>query len=288
MDIISNPVYGIKLYRDGLYKVVKYFSRLCRLPSDSESDKADGKYEQALSRAKSVIYQVAVCNDWDYFCTFTIDPKKFDRYSFSPFYKAFTQWIRDYRKKYLCKIEYCLIPEQHEDGAWHLHGFMRGIPSDHLSSFVPGIHPQRLCNGDYLNWGRCSDKFGFCSLGRIKDPMRCASYVTKYVTKDLLRSNNGYGAHLYMCSIGLRRAVSLGYVCSSSAFLDRFISYVGKFCGSGWACGVSWRDMFPLIDIWKIPELPYPEIDYGPEELDSSEYVVDFYEQLNIAGWCSG
>lgn len=292
---VGNPIYGIKFYREGRYKIVKYLSsRSLGLPKDPFSDSGsddredDGKYAQAYSRAKSVIFQIAICNDWDYFCTFTIDRTKYDRYNFKPFYKAFTQWLRDYRKKYQCRIEYCLIPEQHEDGAWHLHGFMRGIPQSHLTSFVPGVHPKKLVEGGFLNWGAASSKFGFCSLDRIRDPERTASYATKYITKDLLRSNNSYGAHIYMCSLGLRRALSLGYVCTANCYLDRFISHVGQFCGTGWALNVSWSSLIPLIDIWQIPELPLPEIDYGPEELDQTQYVVDFFEQLNIAGWSNG
>lgn len=290
---VGNPIYGIKFYREGRYKIVKYLSSRSRLPRDSFSDsrsddREEGKFAQAYSRARSVIFQVGICNDWDFFCTFTIDPAKFNRYDFKPFYKAFTQWIRDYRKKYSCKIEYMFIPELHEDGAWHLHGFIRGIPESHLSLFVRGIHPKKLVDGGYLNWGAVSLKFGYCSLGRIRSHDRTASYVTKYITKDLLRSNNTYGAHIYMCSLGLRRAISLGYVCTASCYLDRFISHVGQFCGTGWALDVSWSSLIPLIDIWQIPELPLPEIDYGPEELDQTQYLVYFFEQLNIAGWSNG
>ncbi len=286
---VSSPVYGIKYYTPSRYKIIKYSSfRGCRLPADPHTaleDRQDGKFAQAYSRARSVIFQVAICNDWDYFCTFTIDPSKYDRYSFKPFYKAFTQWLRDYRKKYCCRIEYLLIPELHKDDAWHLHGFIRGIPSDHLSEFVSGIHPQDLVDGGYRNWGRYSSAFGFCSLAPLRDHVRAAGYVTKYITKDLLRSNSSYGAHLYMCSIGLKRAVSLGYVCSSNAYLESLIDYRGQFASSGWAVDVSWSDIIPLIDVWCTAPVSSPSFDYG-EDIDHSFF--DFYEQLNIAGWCNG
>ena len=105
-----NPTYSIKYFRPGMYKVVKFHRGFApHLPSDrevlEERGEEGGKYSQAISRAKSVIYQVAVCNDWEWFVNFTIDPKKYDRYSFGPFYKKFTQWLRDYRKKYGCKIK---------------------------------------------------------------------------------------------------------------------------------------------------------------------------------------
>lgn len=292
MAFVGSPTYSVKYYREGLYKLIKFKNGLCpRLPDDSkvlDDDRGEeGKFSQSISRAKSVIYQVAVCNDWEWFVTFTIDPNKFDRYDFRPFYKVFTQWIRDYRKKYGCRIEYILIPEQHQDGAWHMHGLMRGIPADHVSKFIPGIHPQKLVDKDYRNWGRAGARFGFCSMDFIHDPMKVAGYVTKYITKDLLQSNNRFGAHLYMCSIGLRRAVQLGYVYGSQLALDRYISNDGQFCSTGWIDDRSWDFVLPWLCSDSLPDFPvFIDVDDSGSIDDS---FVEFDNlQLHIAGWASG
>lgn len=267
--------YSVKKYRDDYYKIIRFSSPRCpRLLSDSQlvddREEVEGKFSQSISRAKSVIYQVAVCNDWDYFCTFTINKENFDRYDFKPFYKAFTQWLRDYRKKYKCKIEYLLVPEQHQDGAWHLHGLMRGIPSDHLSLFVPGLHPQKLVDGRYLNWGRASTRFGFCSLDTIRDPMAVAGYVTKYITKDLLESNNRFGAHLYFCSIGLRRAVSMGFIYGRFAELDSRLSNFGHFCDTGWVTTEDWTFWF---DYFSDPMESLEPLDTFSWDIEDEEYL---------------
>lgn len=252
MTYTGCPQYSVKYYTDDLYKLVKFnrplmprqsekVSREC--PNERALDES-GKYYSAISRAKSTIYQIGVCNDWPFFCTFTIDPDKWNRYEFAPFYKAFTQWIRDYRKKYKCKIEYCFVPERHKDDAWHLHGFIRGIPMSHLSKFVRFKHPQELVDGNFLNWEACSEKFGYCSLGFIKSSLGAAAYVTKYITKDLLRCNSSYGAHLYMCSIGLRRAVSLGYVYGEHSRLDAMLTEKGTFCQTGWVKSVEYGPLW--------------------------------------------
>lgn len=293
MAFCGSPTYSVKFYRDGLYKLIKFKRCLtARLPEDREqgSDRVEGKYAQAISRAKSVIYQVAVCNDWDFFVTFTIDRTKFDRYEFKPFYKSFSQWIRDHRKKYGSKIEYLLIPEQHEDGAWHMHGFMRGIPQDQLSRFVLGVHPQRLCKDEFWNWGLASKKFGYCSLSEIRDPMGCAAYACKYVTKELLETNTRFGAHLYMCSIGLRRAVRLGYVYGSFLALDRYLSDDNEFTRTGWVRNVPWHYFFEWIHPDSIPHLPdFPDF-YDIQVDDGAEdpFVEFGFDQLKIAGWTSG
>ena len=272
------PTYSVKYYRDGLYKLIKFKNGLCpRLPDDSkvldEDRGEEGKFAQSVSRAKSVIYQVAVCNDWDWFVTLTISPDKFDRYDFKGFYKSFSQWIRDYRKKYRCKIEYALIPELHADGAWHLHGFMRGIPADHVSGFISGLHPQSLIDAGYQNWGLYSARFGFCSLGRLRDQMACAAYATKYITKDLLHSNNTMGAHLYMCSLGLKRAVRMGFIYGAELALDRFLSCDCQFVSSGWVRDVPWDfflDWLSPDEVFQVPVL----IDYVDSDLSTPRYKV--------------
>lgn len=292
MTQVGCPQYSLKYYREDLYKLIKFSSplmpRMSQPREAAENDdrvNEDGKFLSAISRAKSVIYQVGVCNDWDWFCTFTINKEKFDRYDFKPFYKAFTQWIRDYRKKYKCKIEYCLIPEPHQDGAWHLHGFFRGIPDAHLTDFVPGMHPDRLCNKGYKNWGRCSNKFGFCSLGVLRDPIKAAGYVTKYITKDLLKKNRGFGAHLYMCSLGLKRAISLGYVYGEHFDLDRRLSSYGTFCSTGW---VKPEDDIPLW-VWVDDYLPHGSFDvpimvetFDEDFVDFVPVQLDFFEEDDL------
>ena len=68
-----NPSYSVKYYRDGFYKLIRFNGGLApRLPDDSdltenrEEQSSSGKLSQALSRARSVVFQLALCNDWYY------------------------------------------------------------------------------------------------------------------------------------------------------------------------------------------------------------------------------
>ena len=140
MDFVGlYPNYSVKFYREGFYKLVRFKRPLMpHLPPQRVGEKSsdfEGKFSQAYSRARSVVFQLALCNDWDYFITCTIDGAKYDRYDLKKFYTDFSQWIRDFRKKYSCRIEYFFVPELHENGAWHLHGMIRGIP-DSMSSAI--------------------------------------------------------------------------------------------------------------------------------------------------------
>ena len=97
---------------------------------------SDVKSENNISRAKSRVFELALCNEWDIFLTFTLDPKKYDRDDLKKFQKDLGQFIRDYNKKYNLCIKYLLIPEEHKKGGWHLHGFLMGLPKSHLRLFT--------------------------------------------------------------------------------------------------------------------------------------------------------
>lgn len=298
-DLGIGPNYSVKFYRDGFYKLVRYNRPLVpHLPGDfdplddgHEDRGQEGKFSQSLSRARSVITQVVICNDWQYFATFTIDRSKYDRYNLPAFYKAFTQWIRDQRKKYGIKLQYAFVPELHEDGAWHLHGVVRGLPDDMVCPFVRGFHPKKLVDGGFLNWPAYANKFGFCSLAPIRDPVAVGFYVTKYISKDMERSVCDFGAHTYYCSIGLNRAVPMGYVYGRFAVLDCFLSYSGEFCSTGFVSDVDWSFWCRYI----LPDSEFDSFDYLEElppvltNVDISDLqlsLYDLYPDFNGEKYC--
>lgn len=59
----------------------------------------DEKLNESITRTKRTIFELAYCNDWNWFFTGTIDEKKFSRTDLKLFYKCFSQWLRDYHKK---------------------------------------------------------------------------------------------------------------------------------------------------------------------------------------------
>lgn len=203
----------IKKYRDNNYKiftlktgVLRKGEKSYRLPKNSVNT---SKLNNNLVRAKSMIKEYALCNDFEYFITLTLDRNKYDRYNLKKYIKDLGQFIRDYRKKYKVDIQYLLIPEQHKDGAWHLHGLIKGIEKSHLINFdtLPNA-PGKLKGKDYYNFQLYQDKFGFCSLGKIKDINKISNYITKYVNKDLGK-NIEMGNKTYYCSRGLKKAETI-------------------------------------------------------------------------------
>lgn len=167
------------------------------------------KLDNNLVRAKSTIKEYALCNEFEYFITLTLDKNNYDRYNLKKYIQDLGQFIRDYRKKYKSDIQYILIPEQHRDGAWHLHGLIKGIEKSHLVNFDNIVNaPKKLKGKEYYNFELYGNKFGFCSLGKIKDINKISSYITKYINKDLGR-NIEMGNKSYYCSRGLKKAETI-------------------------------------------------------------------------------
>lgn len=281
MTFCGSPTYSVKFFREGLYKIIKFHSQRGICLHDREDDKTahDGKFDAALSRAKSVIYQLAICNEWDYFFTGTLSPDDHNRYDLFSFRNQFAQFIRDLRKKDGYEnLAYVLIPEKHKDGAWHFHGLITGLPDDALSYFVPGVHPASLVDGGFRNWPAYSAKFGYCSLGRVRDPDAVSAYLVKYISKDMQSSVTAVGGHTYYCTRGLRRAVPCGSIYGSYVNLDCFLENHGQFCSTGMVHDVSWSFWMDYID--------HSNIEFIVQD-DFVEVVLtsDQGEQLFISGF---
>lgn len=159
------------------------------------------KLSNNLSRAKSKVNELALCNPWDYFVTLTIDKTKYDRYNLKSYYKDFSEFIHNLNKRRPKedKIVYLLIPEMHEDGAWHMHGLVQGLRDNDLYVNQNG----------YLSWEKYDKKFGYISLDHVKDKDKVSNYIVKYITKDVDKNVKELGCHLYYSSKGLKTAETL-------------------------------------------------------------------------------
>lgn len=256
------PDYRIFRYTDRVYKLVKFKrkSSYTSLRRKSEKPKYNDKLAASLARTRRVILEYALCNHWEYFCTFTISKDKYDRQNLEVWRDSFLQWIRDQRKKGI-PIVYVLVPERHKDGSWHMHGFFSGITLE-LVSFKTerkqGLKvPNKLVRGDFFDWPAYREKFGFCSFAPIRDPVASAFYVLKYLTKDMQASSLSVGLHLYYASRGLNRSTIQAEVYGWSKYLDSFLENDYQFCRTGmtkvrdsldWTFGLDYVDFEPLFE----------------------------------------
>lgn len=138
----------LKIFGYGDSKKIKIILMNCLKTSDVEyeknnrverNSKNDSKLDESVLRSKSKIFELAYCNPWNWFFTGTLNPKKYNRSDLELYHKHLTQWIRNYNKKYNLNIKFLLVPEKHSDGiSWHMHGFLYGLPIEHLYKFQIG------------------------------------------------------------------------------------------------------------------------------------------------------
>lgn len=168
--------------------------------------------EKSISRSKRVIREYALCNDFEWFCTFTIASQNADRFSLQSCEDNLRRRLKSY-KQYHKDFIYLLIPEKHENGAFHFHGLMGGIDQKDLILFnINDFDKLPYYILRYLNEDRdiyyfkqFFKKTGFCTLTRIENKNKSANYITKYITKEPIRNENGT---LYICCRGLKRSYS--------------------------------------------------------------------------------
>lgn len=190
------------------------------------------RWLSSISRSKSTVMELALCNEWKYFVTLTLDKNKYDRFNLKKFQKDLSQWVRNYRRLYDADIQYLLIPEMHHDGAWHMHGLMNGIPDNQLFIFELGKHPIDLVYSEYRRWGNYERKFGFNSVAPVHNHSAVSRYITKYISKAFYDVPRDSGVNLYFCTQGLNRAVKVYSGCSPVLLTDT--DFENEFVSSKW------------------------------------------------------
>lgn len=190
-----------------------------------EEERETARFDSSLSRAKTRVTELALCNPWSHFVTMTLCKEKQDRFDLKRWVKDLGNWIQNYNKKFGCKLQYLIIPEKHDDGAWHAHGLMNGLAPE---SLVINEH-------GYLDLPYYRNRFGYISFSAVKSHERVARYITKYITKDQCQTcrDMGRGARLYYASRGLalREVVWQGWLASDYRMIGAWHS---EWCDIKW------------------------------------------------------
>ena len=138
--------------------------------------------EVSRARARGAVRDIALCNPFTHFFTWTLDAKLVNRYDESEVKKKLENTLRNLvRRK---NFRYVCVPERHKDGALHFHGLCtlgtvrleRAVsPRGTLLSTNRG---QPIYNMQDWSWG-----FSTC-IPIDRNYERTVSYLLKYMTKD--------------------------------------------------------------------------------------------------------
>lgn len=128
----------------------------------------------SLSRTRRNIRELALCNDFKYFATLTINSEHCDRFHLSDCQKLLRQKLKKLKRKNE-EFAYLFITEKHKNGAFHFHGLIKGVDDFYIN------------NNGYLSH-EVFDEIGFNSFSKIRDYSKTCNYILKYITKDCVKN----------------------------------------------------------------------------------------------------
>lgn len=163
---------------------------------DEDSSRKSANLARAQRRAKAAIYDIVKATDFEFFVTFTVDPKKVhDRLDDAEVFRHLYYWLDNNVRRN--ELAYVLVPEYHKKGGLHFHALindaLRVVDSGTLS--IPGDKKPRrprskaqrrawLDAGAHPVYNLPGWPFGFTSAIRLYGDREAAiGYVTKYITK---------------------------------------------------------------------------------------------------------
>lgn len=171
-DIIacSNPI-----FREAGWEAAGWEEAPPRGASREAGKKAEGAdMERSMRRARAKLRRLALANQFEYFVTLTLDPAKIDRYDGAAIVKALGRWCDNMVRRH--GLRYILVPERHQDGAYHFHGFMAG---DGLEVRDSGVEWDGRAVYNLPQWA-----LGFTTAQRLYGDYHAAvGYCCKYIGK---------------------------------------------------------------------------------------------------------
>lgn len=160
-----------------------YVSDLLNDDADDENNThtvaSPDSIRRATRRARMNVFDLAICNKFDLFSTFTFSPDEVDRTSYDETYSAFKIWLanRVQRKS----LKYVAVPEYHKDNtSIHFHMLSNSEPVE-LADSGHYAHGEKVYN--ITSW-----KKGFSTAQFIKGD-NSIDFTSKYISKYMTKSN---------------------------------------------------------------------------------------------------
>lgn len=177
----------ICIYREPLFIKKTGSPRNKNMPKKAPS-------KRSIERTRVTVQDLCLCNEFDLFCTFTFDPKRYNSKNILYCKKYMNTWIRNAKSRHSKHLEYLIIPEKHKSGAIHFHALFKYYDGKLNPS---GVFQNGREVFNIPNW-----HFGFSTCCKIDNHKAVANYISKYITKDMLTFG---GDKRYYCSQDLIR-----------------------------------------------------------------------------------
>lgn len=214
--------YDMEYTKEGGYKIMKKRTidttpKKSREPDEekiSVSERSESAIEHSLrtntNRAKNKIYEISRANRWEWFVTLTFNPQIINSRDYDQVKSVTSEFFHAMRKRFAPDLKYLIVPELHLDGKkYHFHGILSNIGNMEMQD--SGITHNEKTVYNLKQW-----HFGFSTATKVTDTKRVASYITKYITKELCRETDG--KHRYLNSTNCDRARVIEYEMTKDEF----------------------------------------------------------------------
>ncbi len=145
-----------------------------------QSENREESIERSIRRTKREVRNLAGNNDFQWFVTFTMAK---DRQNDEKTFKKLENWLKSEKRRY-GNFKYLIVPERHKDGAIHFHGLLGDYHGVMIEARNKSI-TKKQTDSNQTTYNVESYKHGFTMAGKIQSPQRVATYISKYITKDM-------------------------------------------------------------------------------------------------------
>lgn len=205
-DRIKITCFNKGLFREEGYELIRvneflgFKDHTKPLPVKKKREKGSEQRERtdSLKRARDKIFEMALANDWEYMITLTLNKEEIDRNDPKVVVKKIGTWLHNRAQRQ--GLKYVVVPELHEKGGIHLHGLVAGdVKLKHSGTYKidgskkPVRESTLKKKGLTVNSEGVRDiyniedfAYGFTTAAKLDGNKEAvATYMTKYITKDL-------------------------------------------------------------------------------------------------------
>lgn len=146
----------------------------------------------SLNRSKQNLIGICRANKWDFFITFTFNPRLVNSANYEEVCLKAGKWLNNLKHRKCPDMKYVLVPELHKDGEhYHLHGLIADCAG--LQLRMSGKTDRK---GNII-YNIPAWKYGWNTATAVGHSGKVSSYISKYITKDtegLLHGRRRYWA----------------------------------------------------------------------------------------------
>lgn len=169
---------------------------------EREKENHDRSVSNSIKRTKNKVVDYARSNVWEWFVTMTFKDESI-RMDYDKCSKVMSFWLNNIQKASNGNMKYIVVPEQHKKGGFHFHALISnavGIKFEDSGYYATKLMVKGYEKKVYLKTDKHGGKKvynignyrgGFTTATMIEDTERASSYISKYITKDLVQVTTG-------------------------------------------------------------------------------------------------